>query len=116
MGSLLPFSHRNDKTSGPQEITQLLENPSGVSENTSNKSVSPQNDVEGQQMFFPPLAHLKTHVLPRRSHLFALIKVSIQIQTHANGETERNRCIRNDKLCLFSCCRGEKKKKASLNM
>lgn len=116
MGSLLPFSHRNDKTSGPQEITQLLENPSGVSENTSNKSVSPQNDVEGQQMFFPPLAHLKTHVLPRRSHLFALIKVSIQIQTHANGETERNRCIRNDKLCLFSCCRGGGKKKASLNM
>lgn len=54
MGSLLSFSHSKDKTSGPQEITQVLENPSGMSENTSNKSVSPQNYVKGQQIFLPP--------------------------------------------------------------
>lgn len=53
VGSLLLFSHRKHKTSEPQEITQVLENPSGMSENTSNKSVSPQNHVKEQQMFFP---------------------------------------------------------------
>lgn len=92
MRTLLSFSHSKDKTFGPQEITQVLENPSSMSENTSHKSVSPQNNVKGQQMFFPPLAHSKTHVLPRRSHLFALIKVGIQIQTDTNRESERNRC------------------------
>jgi len=45
--SLLSFPHRKDKAS------QAAENPSGMSENTSNKSASPQNDVKGQQMFFP---------------------------------------------------------------
>lgn len=109
LGSLLPFSRRKEKTSGPQEITQVLDNPSGMSENTSNKSISPQNNVKRQQMFFPPLACSKTHVLPRRSHLFSLIKVGVQIQSHTHEETERKRCIRNEKLCLYSSCWGEKK-------
>lgn len=48
VGSLLPFSHREE------EITRVSENPIIMSENTSNKSISPQNNVKGQQMFLSP--------------------------------------------------------------
>lgn len=105
VGSLLPFSQRNEKTSEPQEVTQILENPSGMRENTSNKSVSPQTNVKGQQMFFPPLACSEIHTFPRRRSSFALITVGIQNQAHINGETETNRCIRKVRLCPSSSCR-----------